>query len=318
MTEDQNLDQDVELHDEVEDEVVEEAMDPKNAEQQSVAAVSKAADAVKKKAPKRKGDKDGKDEPGAQGTVAKAPQQEDYDFSEDLSAPVESEATLSDEFKEKTQIIFEAAVKSKISEEIDRLEAEYASSLQEEVNATKAELVEKVDSYLNYVVEKWMEDNQVAIQTGLRTEIAEEFMNKLKDVFTESYIDVPESKVDLVDELAEQVSELEEKLNETTADAIEMATLLEGYQRESIIREQSRDLAETQVEKLKDLVENIDFEDEETFTRKVTVVKESYFTKTQKSSATLEESFDEDEEATVETSDVMSKYVEAIRRSAEK
>ena len=125
----------------------------------------------------------------------------EVDTTAELDALVESEATLSDEFKTKTATIFEAAVKTKVSEEIDRLEEQYKEELEEEVSSTKSDLVEKVDNYLNYVVETWMEENQIAIQNGLRNEIAENFMNKLKDLFTESYIEVPESKVDLVDEL---------------------------------------------------------------------------------------------------------------------
>ena len=128
--------------------------------------------------------------------------------SAELEALVESEATLSEEFKAKTAILFESALKSKLSEEVDRLEAQYKEELAEEVSSTKSDLVEKVDNYLNYVVETWMEDNKLAVQNGLRTEIAETFMEKMKDLFTESYIDVPESKVDLVDELAESVDEL--------------------------------------------------------------------------------------------------------------
>ena len=171
---DQLVDQDVEL-----DEGIEEAHDPKNAEAQSVASVDKAEDAGPK-AKARKGDK--KNSEPMQKKVAPAPGmkaedvQFDGDFSEDLNALVESEATLSEEFKAKTAVIFEAAVKSKISEEVDRLEAEYAEQLAEEVATTKTDLVEKVDSYLNYVVEQWVEDNKVAIQSGLRAEIAEGFM----------------------------------------------------------------------------------------------------------------------------------------------
>ena len=233
------------------------------------------------------------------------------DFSGDLSALIENEATLSEEFKDKAAIIFEAAIKSKLSDEIDRLEEKYNEELTAEVDATKADLVEKVDNYLNYVVENWMAENQVAIQQGLRTEIAENFMNSLKDLFTESYIDVPESKVDLVDELSTTVDELEEKLNSTTAKAIEMAEQLEGYQKEAIIREASKDLADTQVEKLKKLVEDIDFDNEETFTKKVATVKESYFSKkVTESKDEIEESFDDE----IETSDVMAQYVSAIKK----
>ena len=233
------------------------------------------------------------------------------DFSDDLNALVNEEATLSDEFKAKAETIFEAAIKSKLSEEIDRLEAKYEEELAEEIKTTKEDLVEKVDSYLNYVVEQWMDDNKVAIESGLRTEIAEKFMTSLKDLFTESYIEVPESKVDLVDELASEVEELEEKLNAQTGKAIEMAEQLEGYQREAVIREASRDLAETQVEKLKTLVADVDFDSEETFAEKVNTVKESYF---KKAAAVTEEAIDEEDAYEVETSDSMSQYLSAIKR----
>ena len=235
------------------------------------------------------------------------------DTDSELNALVESEATLSDEFKAKTAVLFETAVKSKISEEVERLERQYEEELSSEVEQTKSDLVEKVDNYLNYVVETWMEENKVAIESGLRTEIAENFMTSLKDLFTESYIDVPESKVDLVDELADQVEELETKLNETTQKIIDTSGELEEYKRESIIRENSRDLAETQVEKLKTLVADIDFDSEEKFAEKVATVKESYFTKEVTSD---EEVLEEDTaDNTIETSSSMDAYVQAIRKT---
>ena len=201
----------------------------------------------------------------------------EVDTMGELNALVESEATLSDEFKEKTAVIFEAAVKSKLSEEIDRLESQYKEELEEELSSTKSEMVEKVDSYLNYVVENWMKENELQVENGLRTEIAEGFMSKLKDLFSESYIEVPESKVDLVDELAEQVEELESKLNETTQKVIDQSGELEEMKKEEIIRESSSDLADTQVEKLKTLVNDLDFEDAEKFAEKVKTVKEAHF-----------------------------------------
>ncbi len=341
-----------ELHDD-ENDVVEEAHDPKSAEQQSVAATDKAGDATGK-AKARKGDKSNSQPmeklPGTkagminaafskmngmtkeqltgllgkmmaestedEGGVVESPAiNYQADFSGDLNALIADEATLSEEFKNKAEVIFEAAIKSKLSEEIDRLEEKYNEELAEEVAATKANLVEKVDSYLNYVVENWMEENKLAIQNGLRTEIAEEFMNKLKDLFTESYIEVPESKVDLVDDLSNTVEELEEKLNKTTGDAIQMAEKLELYQRDAVIREASRDLAETEVLKLKKLVEDMDFNDEDTFSEKVQTVKESYFkkAKTVSESADVEE---DDDNSVIETSDVMAQYIAAIQRSA--
>ena len=239
------------------------------------------------------------------------------DTSAELDALVESEATLSDEFKAKTAIIFESAVKSKLSEEVDRMEAQYKEELAEEVSSTKADLVEKVDSYLNYVVESWMEENQIAIQNGLRTEIAETFMDKMKDLFTESYIDVPQSKVDLVDELAESVEQLEKTLNETTQKVINTTEELEVYKRDTVIREASRDLAETQVVKLKSLVESIDFEDEDSFAAKVKTVVESYFTKEIANSEEVEQIV-EDADQEVEVSSVMEGYLSAIRKTTPK
>ena len=304
------VDQDVVL-----DEEIEEAHDPKNAEAQSVASV----DAAEKKGPKAKGRKGDKSnsQPSELKAAGKAMKAEDVDFdgdfSDDLNALVESEATLSEEFKAKTAVIFEAAVKSKISEEIDRLETEYAEQLAEEVSTTKADLVEKVDSYLNYVVETWMEDNKLAIHSGLRTEIAEGFMGKLKDVFTESYIAVPDSKIDLVDELAEANEELEAQVNEATAKAMAISAELVSLKRAAVIREASKDLAETQVEKLTSLAESVDFENEKAFSQKVATLKESYFSKTKTAESIVEDTDDTSDE--VEVSPMMEQYLNALRKS---
>ena len=237
--------------------------------------------------------------------------QVEIDFKDDLKALVAEEATLSDEFKSKAETIFEAAINTKVNAEIDRLEEKYNEELAEEIESTKADLVEKVDNYLNYVVEGWMEENKLAIQNGLRTEIAEDFMNKLKGLFEESYIEVPEGKVDMVDDLADQVEELEKTVNESTQKAIDMAVELEGYKRDAIIREATKDLAETQVEKLKKLAENVDFEDEDTFTQKVAQLKESYFAKTVNS----QESEVEEDAPVMETSDSMASYLNAIKKT---
>jgi len=234
------------------------------------------------------------------------------DFTADMDALVESEATLSETFKDKAAVIFEAAIKSKVSDEVARIESELQEELDEEIKTAREEMIEQVDGYMNYVVEKFMEENKLAIENGIRTEIAEDFMGKLKDLFTESYIEVPESKVDLVDELSEQVADLEARLNETTETAIEQNQLLEELMRDAIIREHSRDLAETQVEKLKSLAEELDFEDPEAFAAKVETVKESYFTKKKVSVAgeQIDESAEEEE-----VSPEMAMYVQALRRS---
>jgi len=320
----------------------------KNAEQQSIDATDAAGDAGPK-AKKRKGDK-ANSEPmpktkagminAAYQAMSKMKKEElagrlskfmgeeveaeeadevasmvEFNYSNELDALVESEATLSEEFKAKTAVLFEAAVKSKLSEEIDRLESEYKTQLDEEVTSIKEDLVEKVDGYLNYVVEQWMEDNKLAIQSGLRTEIAEGFMDKLKDVFVESYVEVPESKVDLVDELATANEELEEQVNDATTKAIKLSEELEVYKREAVIREASRDLAETQVEKLKSLAENVDFENEDAFAAKVKTLKESYFSK-KTTESVIEESIDDGAaDSEVEVSPMMEQYLKAIRNS---
>ena len=236
----------------------------------------------------------------------------------ELDTLVNNEATLSEEFKQKTAVIFEAAVKSKLSEEIDRLEAQYKEELEEEVSSTKSELVEKVDSYLNYVVENWIKENEIAIENGLRTEIAEGFMDKLKDLFTESYIDVPESKVDLVDELAEQVEELETKLNETTQKVIDQSGEIEEMTKDRIINESASDLADTQVEKLKSLVNDLDFENEEKFKEKVNTIKEAHFSQETGSSDESPMIEEDGHDEVMETSPNMDRYVSTLKKTAPK
>ncbi len=353
MTDINQENQDVELQ-ESEEEISEMKHDPKNAEAQSVASIDKAGDATGS-APTRKGDQTKKDpmpktkagiiaamvghmqgkdkkslmqmydmastnpeafdgEPIAEEEV-KDQVQIEVDFKDDLKALVSEEATLSDEFKQRAETIFESAINTKVNAEIDRLEEKYNEELSEEIESTKKDLVEKVDSYLNYVVEGWMEDNKLAIQNGLRTEIAEDFMNKLKDLFTESHIQVPEDKVDMVDELADNVDELETQLNDTIAKSVSMAEELELYKRESIIREATKDLAETQVEKLKGLAENVDFEDEDTFAQKVAQLKESYFAKATK---TQDEIVEDDDAPIVESTGSMDQYLKAIKKTATK
>jgi len=354
MTDINQEDQDVELQ-ESEEEISEMQHDPKNAEAQSVASIDKAGDATgsapKRKGDQTKKDPmiktkagmiaamvgkmqgmnkqainavygnfestDAKEFAGEQiaEEEVKPTVKVEVDFKDDLKALVNEEATLSDDFKQKAETIFEAAINTKINVEIDRLEEKYNEELSEEIESTKKDLVEKVDSYLNYVVEGWMEDNKLAIQNGLRTEIAEDFMNKLKDLFTESHIQVPEDKVDMVDELADNVDELETQLNDTIAKSVSMAEELELYKRESIIREATKDLAETQVEKLKGLAENVDFDDEETFAQKVAQLKESYFATATKSQ---EDIVEDDDAPVMETSGSMDSYLKAIKKTANK
>ena len=239
---------------------------------------------------------------------------ESVDFSEDLDAVIAEEATLSDGFRGKAGAIFEAVLTSKLASEMDRLETEYAQNLEEEVSDVKTELVEKVDSYLNYVVSNWMETNEVAVTEGLRTEIAEDFMTSLQSVFKEHYIDVPEGKVDLVDELSASVAELEETLNKTTEDNIKLHESVQTLERAEVVREQSSGLADTEAEKLGTLVEDIEFDNKDNFEMKVKVVKESYFTKELSESTDELSSVAGTDEAPADVSDVMSRYTQAISK----
>jgi hypothetical protein len=266
-------------------------------EKDSVKSGDDAANAVKSKMP----------EPKAKAKV------EAMDFDEDIDAIIKEEATLSDGFRGKASAIFEAVLTSKLSQEIDRLEAEYAQNLEEEVSEVQSSLVEKVDSYLNYVVEGWVKDNELAVTQGLRTEIAEEFMTSLQSVFKEHYIEVPEGKEDLVDDLNEQVTELEETLNKTTEDNIDLHNKVQAFEKSEVVREQSSGLAETEAEKLASLVEDIEFDNKETFEMKVKTVKESYFKSDVEEAADEVDSLLGEENVSNETvSESMAKYTQAI------
>jgi hypothetical protein len=254
----------------------------------------------------------------AENAVSKMPEPkakakvEAIDFDEDLDAIIKEEATLSEGFRGKAGAIFEAVLTSKLSEEIERLEAEYAQNLEEEVTELQSSLVEKVDSYLNYVVEGWMSENELAVSNGLRTEIAEEFMTSLQSVFAEHYIEVPEGKDDLVDDLNEQVSELEETLNKTTEDNIKLHNSVQEFEKKEVVREQSSGLADTEAEKLASLVEDIEFDNKESFEIKVKTVKESYFKNESEESVDEVDSLLGEGTVDVDVSETMAKYTQAI------
>jgi hypothetical protein len=240
---------------------------------------------------------------------------EKVDFDEDIDSIISEEATLSDGFREKASTIFEAVLTSKLAEEVGRLEAEYAQNLEEEVSDIEGQLVEKVDSYLNYVVENWVKENEVAINQGLKTEIAEDFMTSLQAVFKEHYIEVPEGKEDLIDDLAEQVSELEESLNKSTEENISLHGKVSSFEKDEVVREASSGLAETEAEKLAKLCEDVEFDNKESFEQKVSTIKQSYF------KGEVTESVDEvnsmvgEDSAEVEpVSEAMSRYTQAITK----
>ena len=200
----------------------------------------------------------------------------EIDMTDDINALVADE-DLSEDFKTKAKTIFESAVASKVKEALVEAEAKLEEETTQKIEEIKDDLTEKVDSYLNYVSESWVTENELAIERGLKSELTEDFINGLKKLFEEHYVEVPEDKFDVVEELANRLDEMEDKLNEEVASNIGAQQDIEELQREKIISEASKDLADTQVEKLKALAEDVDFESTETFVEKVSTLKESYF-----------------------------------------
>lgn len=233
--------------------------------------------------------------------------------AEDVDALVEGE-DLSEEFKKKASTIFEAAVKSKIRPEVERIEAEKTQEIEEEMESFKSELAEKVDGYLDYVVKEWMTENELAIERGLKGEIAEDFITGLKALFEEHYIDVPDEKYDILESQAQKIEELESKLNETIGKLTEKKQSEDSLVRESVINEVSSDLADTQSEKFASLVEDVEFTDKESFEEKLNTLKENYFPKSTPSQSLTEENDEGTQE--IDISDAMAAYTSAIKRSA--
>ncbi len=237
---------------------------------------------------------------------------QEIDIASDVQALVEGE-DLSEEFKEKAATIFEAAVKSKTREEVTRIVEEQSVAVAEEVHEFKEGLTEKVDQYLDYVVEEWMKENELAIERGLKGEIAEDFISGLKQLFEDHYIDVPDEKYDVLEAQSEKISELEEQLNSIMEQNIEMKNSNSELVREQVILEASADLADTEFEKFKSLTEDVNFDNEEAFRTKLDTLKESYFPK-----VGVEETQHDDDygsaEQDIDTSDAMRAYSSAIGR----
>jgi len=241
------------------------------------------------------------------------------DVSEHVNALVDGEGDLSEEFKSKAATIFEAAVKSKVRSEVERMEDEYKTELEENITATKDELTEKVDTYLNYVVEEWMKENELAIERGLKGEIAEDFISGLKQLFEDHYVDVPDEKYDVLEAQSEKISELEGRINEMMEEQIQTKSENATLVKEQVMLEVSSDLADTEFEKFKGLVEDVDFSNTESFREKLETLKESYFPKTTPATLTEEDTFDDVETGhaqDIDTSDSMAAYMSAIGRTA--
>ena len=231
---------------------------------------------------------------------------------EDVDALVEGEE-LSEEFKDKAATIFEAAVKSKTREEITRIHEGMTSEFEVKLEESVEALTEKVDTYLNYVVEEWTKENELAIERGLKGEIAEDFISGLKQLFEDHYIDVPDEKYDVLEAQSEKIAELEEKVNNVMEQNIALTSVKSGLVREQVISEACEDLTDTEIEKFKSLTEDVDFADEESFKAKLDTLKESYFPK-----MIVEQSFDDEDGGTaqdIDTTEAMSAYMSAISRN---
>jgi len=239
----------------------------------------------------------------------------EIDVKEDIEALV-GDADLSEEFKQKAATIFEAAINSKVKAEQERLQAEYDTKFEEEISKSKSELTEKVDSYLNYVVEEWMKENKLALERGIKGEIAEDFISGLKKLFEDHYIDVPDEKYDVLEDQASKIEDLEKKLNEEIEKNVEMNKVNGTYKRQEIIDEHSKDLADTAKEKFDSLVEGVEYSSEEDFAQKVKTIKESYFEqKAEKSASADIDDVAEGDESNADLSDAMAAYTNAISKT---
>ncbi len=237
-------------------------------------------------------------------------------MKEDIDALFADDSTISEEFKSKVSTIFEARVTDRVSQIQEQMETEYASMLEEAVDSIKSDLTTKVDDYLNYIVEQWLEQNEIAIETGLRAEITEEFIAGLRNLFAEHYIDVPSEKVNLVDELAGKVEELESKLNEEMERNVDYKKALVEAFKQEITREVCDGLTETQVEKIKSLAESVEFSTEEEYKEKLETIRENYFPSGAKKAD--EQHLHEQVEETTEQKVIYDPFVDAVSKAISK
>ena len=239
----------------------------------------------------------------------------EIDVAEHVEALVNGEGDLSEEFKRKAATVFEAAVKSKIRAEIERLENEYEVKLNENVQSATDEMTDKVDTYLNYVTDEWMKENELAVERGLKGEIAEDFISGLKQLFEDHYIDIPDDKYDVLEAQSEKISELESKISETIEKNVSLKDGNAKLVREQVISEVYEGLADTEIEKFKSLTDDVEYTDEESFREKLDTLKESYFPKT---SVETTENIDDVETGTAQDIDLtpsMDAYMSAIGRT---
>lgn len=236
------------------------------------------------------------------------------DLSDDVSALTDTDG-LEEEFKKKAATIFEAAIRMKLKEEMTHLEEKYEAKLATQIEEAQEEMAEKVDDYLNYVVEEWMKANEVAMEHKLKAEIAEGFMTGLKGLFEQHNISVPEEQFDMLDAASEKVAELEDKLNEALESNIELTKVNADLKRTDILLDVASDLADTEVEKFAGLTENIEYTSEEDFREKVETIKEGYFPKAQAITPSDDTAAPVEGTEEIDVSDVMGSYMSAISRT---
>ena len=246
---------------------------------------------------------------------------EDVSVTEDVSAMFEGADDLTEGFKDKATTIFEAAVVAKVNEQLEKISTNFEAELSEEVETVRKEMTENLDQYLDYVVEQWMEENRLAVEQGLKAEMVEDFLKGLKGLFEDHYVEIPDEKVDVVEELAAKTEELESKLNEQIEKNVELRGVVAQYDRGQMVESVSNGLTDTQKAKFETLAEGIDFSDEESFTNKLNIVRESYFGKGEDVTSSYQ--LDDDEPLLEETSEKtipseMAGYVNAISRSIKK
>lgn len=241
------------------------------------------------------------------------------DIKEHVDALLEGEE-LSEEFRSKAETIFEAAVTERVEQHVATLEEAYAASLEEEVEAIVENLTTQIDDYLNYVVEQWVEANEVAIESGLRTELTEDFITGMRNLLAEHYIDIPEEKVNVVEELANEVDELKSTLNEEISRNVELSKTLNEYKKFEALVEAVDGLTVSQAEKLKSLAENLEFVDEEDYGKKLETLRESYFPSKASTGPNELEKADESSPKTLteNLNGPMANYVKALGKSLPK
>ena len=241
------------------------------------------------------------------------------ELRKDIASVFSGDENLSEEFKTQAASIFEAAVIARVNNEVEKLTDELAEEAARQIETIKESLVDKVDSYLGYVVEQWMKDNEIAVERGLRTEVAEDFMLGLKNLFQEHYFEVPEDKVDVLEDMAVKVDDATDKLDEAIRANIELKAQLDAVMRDRVMESASRGLTATDAEKLAKLLEGVEYGDEKLFTEKVRVIKESYFPAGAFNSPEkmLEEEVQHGSKP-VEASPHMQRYVQALSRTVKK